>query len=330
MTTMGDAGRWEHGVELSASTWIGRGSRPRTPATRRATRKWVVTMTIELLARVEVEENILLAGDTHGDLSHWWYLLGIADKYDVRLILQLGDFGYWPHVGAGVEYLRKLNRMLGDDRAVLWIDGNHDAHTHLRWLPCRPDGLVDIDSRITHVPRGARFDLAGTTFLGLGGANSIDKDQRIAKYEAAVAKKRRYTDNPDRFVRYEQWWAEEMITDAEVQRCVDGGPVEVVLAHDAPQSIDIAAEVNRQGGSWWKGDLESTLNRERLDAVLHGCGPTFWFHGHYHIAYQHTVPLRGAACIVRGLAANCRHPGIAYRPQASWWITRPADLRQGR
>lgn len=264
---------------------------------------------------------IMFVGDTHGDQNFWGYLLSEADKFDVELIVQVGDFGFWPHTRKGMRYLEILNKYL--DRPLLWIDGNHDNHRRLAQLPRRPDGLVDIGTHITHVPRGARFQLSGTSFLGIGGAYSIDKEWRL--YEMARAEdhygQRREQD--------ELWWAGEMVTEDDVQKCLTGGPVDCVLAHDTPLSVSIEQHFVIAGGQFFKADDNTRVNRERLERVLQGCRPRHWINGHYHLPFRETLVEGDYLCRVRALGANVPHEGTVWDPKGAWWIATPGELGAG-
>lgn len=265
------------------------------------------------------DSPIMFVGDTHGDLGFWGYLLHMADEFEVEQIIQLGDFGFWPHVGRGMNYLRELNKHL--DVPLWWIDGNHDNHDYIAALPRRADGLVDIADRVTHVPRGARFQLAGTSFLAIGGAYSIDKDWRRDRMRQDAYYRGR-VDPKDAI-----WWAGEMVTEADVQRCLDGGEVDVVIAHDTPLSVAIESHFAIAGGYFVKADLDTQINRGRLERVLQGVRPKWWINGHYHLGYRETLLEDGEVfCRVVGLGANVGHFDLAHDPKAAWWIATPREL----
>ncbi len=124
--------------------------------------------------------RLLVAGDTHGNHMHWKHvLLPAARKHQVDGIVQLGDFGYWPLTGEGLNYLAWLSAELDDDDLrVIFVDGNHEDHKALRQLPARADGFVEVTDRILWAPRGHRWTWQGVRFLALGGAYSIDGQYR--------------------------------------------------------------------------------------------------------------------------------------------------------
>lgn len=224
----------------------------------------------------------MLLGDTHGDLGHVMWAMDLAKRMDVDRIIQAGDFGYWEHTQSGVQFLNKLNRKLeAAGLEIEWIDGNHENHTKLRYqYPPREDGKVVVRPNITYIPRGTRWEWGGVSFLGIGGAYSIDKAHRTEGVS---------------------WWPEEMITDDEVAAAIEGGPVDVVVSHDVPLFVDLVPHLMGVGITRpWKWDANSLANREQLTKVFDAVKPKRWYHGHYHLRYTESVDM----CRFVGLAAN--------------------------
>lgn len=277
-------------------------------------------MTSTPTPRLTRDEAILLAGDTHGDIKHCLYLLNMAEKQGIQTIFQLGDFGYWEHNAEGKAFLDHLARFLADHELDwYWLDGNHENHTLLRsTYPPRADGLVEIRPRLTYVPRATRWVWGGVQFLAIGGAYSIDKGSRIMRMDT---RNRRYKEYGSK-KKCELWWPEETITDDEVALCVDGGPVDVVLSHDVPSMVNMQFHFRVVGGTFFKADTSTIMNRDRLQRVFDALRPAWWFHGHYHIPYTERLDL----CSFEGLDANVRsHHG--WTPQGSWTIAFLDDLR---
>ena len=89
--------------------------------------------------------KILLVGDTHGDAMHWdWLIEEYATEYAPDAIVQLGDFGFWPHQYGGPEFLDVVNGAVGalgkytnKDVRLYWIDGNHENFDALEALPIK-------------------------------------------------------------------------------------------------------------------------------------------------------------------------------------------------
>lgn len=204
------------------------------------------------------ENQILLLGDVHGEGG--WLRLAIktAKALGITHILQLGDFGFWPHHGSGVQFLRGTQDLLNEFSVELWwIDGNHENHDILAMQERDEDGFWRAGP-ITHIGRGSRWTWGGRTFLGCGGAYSIDKPYRVEG---------------------ESWWAGETITEADLMRCA-GPNVDVLVTHDAPLG---AMNIMGPGTVGDKDTYpESYANRGRVAALCDIVQPVILCHGHYH------------------------------------------------
>lgn len=213
------------------------------------------------------DKQILLLGDTHGVTGWTVRAIRAADHLGITHILQLGDFGFWPHVPSGKEFLNEVKQQLVKYGIELWwVDGNHENHD---WLSDEPhdDSGFWRDGNLVHIGRGARWTWGGRTFLGCGGAYSID-----------VAYRREGT----------SWWAGETISEADVLKC-GGPPVDVLVTHDAPWG---APHVIGPGTSGFKDDYpQSAANRKRVAAICDMVTPKLLVHGHYH--HRNSTMYRG-------------------------------------
>lgn len=74
-------------------------------------------------------QRILLVGDLHMNTRAALQVIDHAQAVDACLILQVGDFGFWPQAnnGAGLEYLRDVDQRLALADLELWfVPGNHE------------------------------------------------------------------------------------------------------------------------------------------------------------------------------------------------------------
>lgn len=221
-----------------------------------------------------------VAGDWHGDLGLARPIVTAAADAGVKLILHAGDFGIWPGP-AGRNFLDQLTALLDDLDMSLWfVDGNHEDFDRLLELPIDPStGRRPVTSRIDHLPRGHRWQFGDTTWLACGGAVSVDVAYRIP---------------------HVSWWPQETITDADVAQCIDAGPADVLLAHDAPWRSSTLRLRYARPSSWPKEALaRSDASQRQIDAIVQGTKVSTVFHGHHHHRYtEHTdgVTIHGLGC----------------------------------
>lgn len=282
--------------------------------------------------------EILIAGDTHGNLPHAQYLVKTAKEHDVDRILQLGDFGYWPHYVAGQHYLDQLNQYCNILNVVFyWIDGNHDKTSRIyqdygpgdgTLAPEHLDaeGFVKVREYVRYAPRGHRWAWDGCKFVAFGGAYSVDKQDRLDR-EARKERSSDYTVGGRRSFAGDQWFPEEEMSDEDMARFLEfPGPVDVIVAHDKPR--------NSNPGWNRKDYLECLPNQDRLALAIKTLDPAFFFHGHLHYAYEDIV-LHGHGDLdvhaTRVIGLHC-DPDAAegyrgYRIDDSWRIFDTEDAR---
>lgn len=204
------------------------------------------------------DDKILLLGDVHGEGG--WLRLAIrtASALGITRILQVGDFGFWPHYGTGRQFLNNASELLVENGIELWwIDGNHENHDILEAQQRDDDGFWHLGP-IVHIGRGSRWVWSGRTFLGCGGAYSIDKNYRTEG---------------------QSWWSGETITEADLMNCGTTS-VDVLVTHDCPWGVT---------GTFGPGTVgdkdnypESAANRKRVAALCDTVQPRLLVHGHYH------------------------------------------------
>ncbi len=242
--------------------------------------------------------KVLVLGDVHGNEKFFARACRVAVREGCDTILQVGDFGYWEHYPHGSRFLAVAQFEL-ESRGLkcIWICGNHENHP-LLWEKYGlydgedPDevkregvsrgGLLEIRPNLFYAPRGYRWEWEGTSFLSCGGAYSIDEHHRTPGTS---------------------WWATEMITDDQVDACIEGGPVDVVISHDAPWGFNLPALAFKDSFPL------STENRKQLGRIVEQVHPNLLIHGHYHHRYGnwHTLangPALGKRVRIEGLGAD--------------------------
>lgn len=204
-------------------------------------------------------------GDWHGDSG--WALTAIrsAAREGVRTAVHVGDFGLdWPGAKRG-RYEAKLNKYLVDLGLTLVVSGgNHDNWDTLAKLDVEADGLATVRSNIRILPRGGRAVIDGLTVGGLGGAFSVDYQDRVEGKD---------------------WWRNEEPTLEEAAALIAGGPLDILITHDAPAGVPLKGDFHLTDELTRKADKTRTLLREVVDSMT---VPQV-FCGHWHQRRTHEL-----------------------------------------
>lgn len=214
------------------------------------------------------DTTIAVAGDWHGNTR--WAVAALdglgAVGPKIRTLLHVGDFGLFRDVRSG-EFLDAVEVAAARNDIVIWVtDGNHEDHHWRLALQSTSNGQPSaIRPHIMLLPRGYRWSHAGRTFLSLGGAPSVDAQWRTAGKD---------------------WWPEEFISMPDAMRSVEGGAVDVMVAHDAPNPA--TPKVDRIRASNPHGFPDEAIRYAAagagvITAVFEEVRPKVFFHGHYHV-----------------------------------------------
>jgi predicted phosphodiesterase len=220
----------------------------------------------------------LMIGDTHSNIAAFTAACDYAVRHGIEGLISVGDFNVLPRVEESIEFIIEVHRLL--EAHGLWlllIEGNHDDHTTLEYLPRDDRGMGILGPRARHASRGLRFTIRRREFLAVGGAVSVDQAHRTLGVD---------------------WFDDEALSFADVNRCIDGGPADVIIAHDCPEGVpDIVPATN-----WSKGDVYSAANRRAVLAIVEATRPVILFHGHHHVRYTNQLVLSdGTSVQVEGL-----------------------------
>lgn len=231
--------------------------------------------------------RVLLAGDVHGNSRWVGTLCKLARIHGCDAILQLGDFGYWPHTADGRQFLEHVDwhAERNDIECIYWIDGNHENHDALRLLDPIADGTVPVGERCRYLPRGLRWVWSGVRFGALGGAFSVDRRDRVEGVS---------------------WWRGEMLTDGDVARLGEE-PLDVLVSHDAPEGVPLRGMALPPVDEVLAGEV-----RSRILGAVEATAPKLVVHGHWHHRYSYALArpvaeqgeLVWRSTAVEGLAAD--------------------------
>lgn len=237
-------------------------------------------------------QRILLVGDLHLNTRAALQTIAHARDRGAELVVQVGDFGFWPRMSEGQEYLRTVDARLATAGLELWfVPGNHEDWASLAELTPGEDGLLPIADHVRGIPTGHRWTWGSTRWLAVGGATSVDRHLR--------------TEGLD-------WFSDEEVTEAQIAATIEGGPVDVVVAHDAPMGTPLLYARYKQHlppwqrDSWWpiSALMASDAHQERMHRILDSVGATRWFHGHHHVRYTSTMTTGHGDVEVVGLALD--------------------------
>ena len=227
--------------------------------------------------------RVALVGDTHANA--WWTTRVIENlaAEGVRVMVQLGDFGWWPHM----QFAHKVSWAAARAGVeVLFIDGNHEHHPNLRGHALRSDvlrgesdgsldGPVLMHPNLWYLPRGCAWEWDDVRFRALGGGYSIDKDFR--------------TPGKD-------WFPEEIPSAEDAERAISAGPADVLLSHDYPE---LGYQLKGLPGLKDEHMKGSRAVQWLLAEVTRAIHPELVVHGHWHRRYsieQEDVLIEGLNC----------------------------------
>jgi len=261
---------------------------------------------------------VALAGDSHGNYPWARDRIREVAERGVDTMLHLGDFGIWPGNNGRAYLIRVENACAEHGMRILVTPGNHEDWGRLTALwenPKQRDATgamlpIDLTPHITVLPRGHRFEIDGRSFVSLGGAPSVDMDNRTERVD---------------------WWPEERITAEDVERTVAGGYADVMLSHDSPdrpyQTAAVEHVVHGDSGWSWSDQAlaHAAAGRERMTEAFLGVKPRLFAHGHYHVRDEASVQIPGADHETRiwslhadGRAGNLRFLDLETLDDPEW------------
>ena len=208
--------------------------------------------------------SIYLYGDLHRtiDLEPLVKLSEERKVTDKDVLIILGDFGgIWYSEKEDNEFLNRLASLVSY-KHILFIDGNHENFDRLNKMPIiemygNPTHEV-LKDKIYHLMRGYKYTIEDKTFFAMGGADSIDKYQRIANVD---------------------WWSDELPSNEEYERAFktldeNDFTFDCIISHCTSSYIlnDISAYMR---------DKNKLTNF--FDSILCDLSYKRWYFAHYHL-----------------------------------------------
>lgn len=213
---------------------------------------------------------VYLTGDIHGMIDDperfevWNWPEG-AELTRSDYLVVLGDFGMPYDLLESDVDLRALN---AKPWTTLFIDGNHEYFPYFEHLDEEEwhGGIVHRypeHKNIIHLMRGEVYDIDGSTFFCMGGAQSVDKDFQQANGT---------------------WFPEELPDDYEYKNALRnldecGWAVDFVLSHTCANRL--LAEAIGCAGLPGVGIITDELT-DFFDGLEDKLAFVHWFFGHFH------------------------------------------------
>lgn len=227
------------------------------------------------------KSNILVVGDVHMDFSS---LNKLINKKQPSIILQCGDFGYWPRMKQK-KNKKPPSPKVSSSCKLYWCDGNHEDFESL--LHRSTDELWP---NVIYKPRGSTLTLPdGRIVLFMGGALSVDKQWRTNRIN---------------------WFEEEEITAKDVEAIGNIQHVDIVISHTCPMefvAIDEWADSHTKisDKNFYKAKSHD-FSRKALSHVFQTFHPKQWFFGHWH-TYK------------TGITDGCQWMCLDMTYHSQWW-----------
>lgn len=216
-------------------------------------------------------QKMLIVGDTHGNRNCAVKVFNQARMRDCNMIVQVGDCGFWDHLDDG-EFMDLCGELAIEyGIPFYWLDGNHENHPLLwsRHTERNEEGFIIVRPGNYYIPRGHIWTWGKTTFMGVGGAWSIDGPERRGRMSQGGI---------------EEWWATEQLTEDDIAIALENlktvPQVDIIFSHDAPIESPVPNILPLP---------ESDVNRRKLSEIVNTAEPSKVYHGHYHVAYQYPI-----------------------------------------
>jgi Icc-related predicted phosphoesterase len=222
---------------------------------------------------------IAVCGDFHGSWSKVNQFLNSHLK--ISMILQCGDFGWWPRFH-GKTFLNKgvirwNNYGLKNKHVkVFWCPGNHEDWESLKNLKTN-----EVSPNVFYMKRGSILTIPdGRKVLFMGGGLSIDRKYRT-----------------ERGLDFGWFW-EETISQKDIEELPDE-EIDIIISHTAPTEFKIKD---------YHEEYSSDPSRKALSYLLNKYKPKLWYFGHMHKFQQ-------------GFDNNCKWVCLsAIDFEDRWWI----------
>ncbi len=248
-----------------------------------------------------MDKSIIVCGDVHGQ---WPGLNKLISKENPEIILQCGDFGWWPKfhnthkIYSGYEEVDgkiegdAWGRSVGTRKhrkwdqfdievagtKIYWCDGNHEDHWNLK------EASSEVMPSVYYMKRGSILSLPdGRNVMFMGGAESIDKEYRTLGIN---------------------WFPGEVITQRDIEDLPDI-KIDIIISHTCPLEFHQAILTAARPYWGWQNKIKDP-SAHALSYILSRYEPSLWYFGHFHI-YK------------TGVHFNTKWSCLNHSSNPDWW-----------
>ena len=243
----------------------------------------------------------------------WGPLNSLINKKGPEIILQCGDFGWWPglnkspYIWSG-EYEDISEEIVGDpwqrmmarrvpkawdqfglrnkDAKIYWCDGNHEDHWDLIRERNQFKAPCEMMPNVYYMKRGSTLQLPdGRNVLFIGGADSIDKAARTIGID---------------------WYPEELISYRDIDNLPDS-KIDIVVSHTCPAEFHDGVIKGFWEDKQVYIDKIKDPSAHALSCVLEKYKPSLWYFAHFHT-------------FVIGKYENTKWFCLNTIGQQNWWV----------
>ena len=214
------------------------------------------------MEKIIMNNEIMIIGDVHGEFGK---LNTFISKKQPKIILQVGDFGYFPRWSWELHNpnkkrneFSKLPTVKSNTSKIYFCAGNHEDHESLMSLKNN-----EVYNNVYYMKRGSILTLDdGRNVLFMGGAKSHDSAYRKNGID---------------------WFKEEILSEKDVMEVDTNTKIDIVISHTAPIEFEIEKTVI---GNPIKNEDSS---RNHLSYILNTFKPSLWYFGHWHHYLKGTI-----------------------------------------
>ena len=229
--------------------------------------------------------KIFVCGDIH---AYFGRLNDMLNRKNPDIILQCGDYGWWPHYHDTYDTLlhgKKFDQhgVKNPNTKIFWCGGNHENWDDLD----KYDDMTEVSPNVFYMPIGTTLELPdGRTVMFVGKAESTDKQWRTEGVS---------------------WWRQEVFSykDFDLLPNPKEVKVDIVISHTVPKTF--MKEFSHEFDSMVLQGRINDPTCEALDRVLEMFKPDLWFSGHFHN-------------FMWGVYKNTRWFGLADIPYDKWYL----------